>query len=122
MMTRDSNGWYWVMGGAVVTALSSRLDLIDRLIPAMHHDWVHAVIELLALIVGIVAGVARMSPLAISPEGRTKAMRKKGKQLDKATVAATVAAVKADKAVQATSDAAEAATVAKDVSAKAGGL
>lgn len=120
MMTRDSNGWWWVMGGAVLTIISSRMDLIDRIIG--HRDWVHALVELLALTVFGGAGVARMSPLAISPEGRTKAMRKKGKQLDKATVAATVAAVKADKAVQATSDAADAATVAKDVSAKAGGL
>ena len=71
MMTRDSKLWWFLMGGAVLTILSSRMDLIDRIIG--HRDWVHASIELAALVVFGAAGVMRASPIhAISDEGRAK--------------------------------------------------
>ena len=122
MMTRDSNAWWWVMGGAIAAGLLSHLQTLDVLLPDAWEPAIHAVLELLAMLIATAAGVARMSPLAISAEGRTKAIRKKGKQMEKASAAAAVASVKADKAVVATSDAAAAAEVAKDVSAKAGDL
>ena len=75
-MTRDSKLWWLWIAVAVITAVSSRMDLIDPLLPAAHTDKAHALIELLALIAGIVGGVMRMSPLPISPEGRTDAIRK----------------------------------------------
>lgn len=72
-MTRDSNLWWWVIAGAILTGLSSKMDVLDRLLPAAHTDTVHAAIELLAMIVGIVAGVMRASPInAISDEGKAK--------------------------------------------------
>jgi hypothetical protein len=122
MITRDSHAWWFVMGGALIVAVSSRMDLIDPLLPAQHTKTVHALIELLAYLVGVGAGVARMSPLAISPQGRTEIMESKGEQMHQATVAAAEASVKADKAVVATSEAAKAAEVAKDESKKAGDL
>ncbi len=76
MITRDSKLWWLVMASALVTAVSSRMELIDPLLPAAHTDTVHAVIELLALVVGVVGGVMRMSPLPISPAGRTAILRK----------------------------------------------
>lgn len=110
------------MGGALIVAISSRMDLIDPLLPSAHTKTIHAAIELLAYLVGVAAGVARMSPLAISNEGRIEAMATKGAQMTAASVAASVAGVKADVAVEATKDAAAAAEVAKDVSKKAGDL
>jgi hypothetical protein len=121
-MTRDSNGWWWVMGGAIVTALLSDLSVVNDIVPDSWEKSVHAVIKLLSIVVAAGAGVARMSPLPISPEGRMDAMQRKGEQMGVAAVAATVASVKADVAVKATSEAAEAANVAKDVSEKAGDL
>lgn len=76
MITRDSRLWTVLLISAVVTAISSRLDLLDALIPENYHRQAHAAIELSALIIGVVAGVLRMSPLPISPEGRVKAIRK----------------------------------------------
>lgn len=115
MMKRDSNGWWWIMGGAILTAVSSRTDVIDRLIPMTHRDWVHALIELLAIIAIAVSGVARMSPLDISPEGRRKAIRRDTGHLPKASIAAAVANVAASKAASVTKDAADKAEVAKDL-------
>lgn len=62
-MNRDSKLWWVMMLGAVIMAASSRMDLIDPLLPAQHTDKVHAVIELLAMIVGIVGGKMATSPL-----------------------------------------------------------
>ena len=75
-MTRDSRVWWYVIAGAFITALSSRMDLLDPLLPAQHTDKVHAVIELLSYLVGATAGVMRMSPLDISDTGREKAIIK----------------------------------------------
>lgn len=100
-----------------MTILSSRMDLIDRIIG--HRDWVHASIELAALAVVGGAGVARMSPLSISPEGRKHEMRKKMRSAKTADVAAGVAAGAAEKAAKAATVAVEAATVASVESAKA---
>jgi hypothetical protein len=121
-MTRDSNGWWWVMGGAIVTALVSDMTVVNDIVPDSWEKSVHAVIKLLSVVIAAGAGLARMSPLPISPEGRVDAMQRKGEQMGVAAVAATVASVKADVAVKATSDAAEAANIAKDVSEKAGDL
>lgn len=71
-MTRDSKFWWFVMASALVTAISSRMDLIDALLPPGHTDKVHALIELAALVVGIVGGMMKASPLPISDEGRDK--------------------------------------------------
>jgi hypothetical protein len=72
-MTRDSKFWWLVMACSVMTAVSSRMDLIDPLLPAQHTDKVHAIIELLALIVGIVGGKMSASPINnISDEAREK--------------------------------------------------
>lgn len=69
-MTRDSWLWWLVMASAVITAVSSRMDLIDPLLPAQHTDKAHALIELVSLIVGIVGGFLKASPLPLSPAGR----------------------------------------------------
>ncbi len=118
-MTRDSNLWWWVMGASLVTAVSSKLELIDALVPENYHKQVHAVIELLALLAGIGAGVARMSPLSISAEGRADAIQKNVARADTASVAAGVAAVAADTAAKASTVAVEAATIAAEESTKA---
>lgn len=121
-MTRDSNGWWWVMGGAIVAALLSDLSIVNDLVPDAWEKSVHAVIKLVSIVIAAGAGVARMSPLPISPEGRTEIMRDKGHKMGEAEVAATVAAVKAEEAVKATSQAADAAVAAKDLSKQAGDL
>jgi hypothetical protein len=119
MITRDSHVWWFVMGSAIITAVSSRLDLIDPLLPAAHTAAAHALIELMALITGVAAGVMRMSPLPISVEGRADAMRANVQHADAASNAAAVAAVTADVAAKATTVAAKAAEVAVVESAKA---
>ncbi len=119
MTTRDSKAWWFVIAAAIVTAVSSRLDLIDPLIPESHTKQVHALIELAALIVGIVAGVMRMSPLPISESGRAEAIEKKVKSADTAAVAAAVAADASSQAAEAASVAVEAAKVASVESTKA---
>jgi len=120
-MTRDSNSWYWIIAASVLTALASKLDVIDPLFPVSMHAQMHAVIELGAMIVGIIAAGARMSPLPISPEGRVEAAQKRSERLDVASVIALDSAQKADKAVTATKEAADAATLASEVSEKAAG-
>lgn len=71
-MTRDSKLWWLGIVGAIILAVSSRLDLIDPLLPAQHTDKVHALLELLALIIGIVSAKLATSPLPISNDGRRK--------------------------------------------------
>ena len=71
-MTRDSRFWWVVMIGAVATAIMSRMDLLESLLPAQHTDQVHAIIELIALVAGVVGGKMATSPLPISDEGRAK--------------------------------------------------
>lgn len=122
MMTRDSHAWWFVMGGALIVAISSRMDLIDPLLPAQHTRLVHAVVELLAYLVGVGAGVARMSPLAISHEGRAQAIQKNADRSDEAQVSANIAAVAADQAAKASTIAAEASQAAAEQSTKASGI
>ena len=74
-MKRDSRWWWWIIGGALLTSISSRMDLIDRILPAQHTDVAHALIELAALVVGVVAGVMKASPLDLSDRGRRRYMR-----------------------------------------------
>lgn len=62
-MTRDSKFWWVGMLGAIVLAVSSRMDIIDPLLPVQHTDKIHAIIEVAALIVGIVSGKMATSPL-----------------------------------------------------------
>lgn len=62
-MNRDSKLWWFTMVGAAILALSSRMDLIDPLLPAQHTDKVHAIIELSALVVAAVSGKLATSPL-----------------------------------------------------------
>lgn len=114
-MTRDHNGWWWVMAGAIATALLSDLSLVNDLVPDAWEKTVHAIIKLVSLCVAAGAGVARMSPLDISPEGRRKAIKRDTGHLPKASIAAAVANVAAAEAVDATKDAAAKAEVAKDL-------
>lgn len=117
-MTRDSNGWWWIMGGAIITALLSDTSMLNDLTPDEWEKTVHAVVKLLSIIVATGAGVARMSPLSISPEGRAEMMAKKSDNLNAASVVAAVASEKAEVAVKATSEAAAVSQMAKDMSEK----
>ena len=67
-MTRDSWTWTLLMIGSIITVISSRMDLIDPLLPAQHTDKAHAIIEVLALIVGVVSGKLATSPLPGKPK------------------------------------------------------
>lgn len=67
-MTRDSKFWWLGIIGAIVLAVSSRMDLIDPLLPAQHTDKVHAILELVALVIGIVSGKMATSPLPHSDD------------------------------------------------------
>ncbi len=118
MVTRDSHVWWFVIAAAVITGLPMHFDLLHKAIPVLP-VWVDSLIELFAWGIGVAAGVMRMSPLPISPEGRANIVEKNAAKADTATVAATVAAVKAGEAVQATTEAAAAAEVAKVESKKA---
>jgi hypothetical protein len=69
-MKRDSRWWWVGMASAMVLALSSRMDLIDPLLPAEHTDKAHAIIEMVAMIAGIASGYLKASPLDISDKGR----------------------------------------------------
>jgi uncharacterized membrane protein HdeD (DUF308 family) len=72
MTTRDSQAWWWVIAGAVITAVAAQTSIIDPLLPAAHTEKVHAWINLAAMIVGVVGGVMKASPLPISDAGRLK--------------------------------------------------
>lgn len=122
MMTRDSHAWWFVMGGALIVAVSSRMDLIDPLLPQAYHKPAHAIIELLAYLIGVGAGVARMSPLAISHEGRAEAIQRNADRSDKALVSASIASEAADQAAKASTLAAEASQIAATESTKASGI
>ena len=74
-MTRDSKFWWLGIIGALILAVSSRMDLIDPFLPLGHTDKVHAAIEFLALVVGIVSGKLASSPLDISDAGRKAYLR-----------------------------------------------
>jgi hypothetical protein len=73
-MTRDSRWWWVLMACSMITAIASRMDALDVLLPVEHTDKVHAVIELLAMMSGIAAGYLKASPLEISDKGREKYM------------------------------------------------
>lgn len=120
-MTRDSNGWWWLMGAAIVTALMSDTSIVNDLVPDHMEKAAHAIVKLLSILVATGAGLARMSPLPISPEGRQTAMAKKSERLEVASIVASVASEKATAAVQATTEAAAASEMAKDMSKKAAG-
>jgi hypothetical protein len=115
MMTRDWNGWWWVMIGGIATNLLSDLPTVDVLLPDAWEPMVHAVIKLVSISVTAGAGVARMSPISISAEGRRKAIHRDTGHLPKASVAAAVANVAAAKAADVTKDAAKKAEVAEDL-------
>lgn len=117
-MTRDSKLWWVVIAGSVLTAMTGHFDLLHKAFPTMP-VYVDAQIELVSMIIGIVSGVMRMSPLPISSEGRTEAIRLKAEQADTAHVAATNAAITADAAATATALAADAAAEANTESQKA---
>lgn len=71
-MTRDSSLWWWTMAAGLLLGISSRMDLIDPLLPLGHTDKVHAWIELLAFIIGSASGYAKASRLPISDKGRER--------------------------------------------------
>ena len=122
MLTRDSKAWFWIMLGTILTALTTNMSQVDVLISEKYHDEVHAAINLAALIVVAVAGKLSMSPLPLSSEGKMDFAQKKADKMDEASLAALDASIKSEEAVKVTSEAADAAEVAKDVSKKAGEL
>lgn len=65
-MTRDSNVWWVGMVGAIIAALATNFNVIDPLIPAAHVAQVHAALNLLAMVIGVVSGKMATSPLAHS--------------------------------------------------------
>lgn len=67
-MTRDSKFWWVGIVGAVILAVSSRMDVIDPFLPAQHTDKVHALIEFAAIIIGITSGKMASSPLPHSDD------------------------------------------------------
>lgn len=71
-MTRDSKLWWVLMACSFITAFTSRMDLLDPLLPADSTDKVHAAIELLAFMAGLVSAKLATSPLPISDDGREK--------------------------------------------------
>jgi len=113
-MTRDSNGWYWIIAGAILTSLASHLSLVDQLLPLNWHETAHALIDLASVVTAAVAGIARMSPLPISPEGRSAAVQKNAEQADAATTKVVEASKAMDKAAAATDAAADKAQEAKE--------
>lgn len=120
-MTRDSKLWWLAIAGAVLTGITGHFSLLHDAFPGLP-VWVDAQVEFWAYMIGILAGLMRMSPLPISPEGRTDMIRKSAVKADTASVAATVAAVKAGEAVQATAIASDAAALASDASRDAAGV
>ncbi len=108
MMTRDSGLWWWVMGGAVITALTTHFDLLHRAIPFLPL-WVDPLLELSGILCAAGSGVMRMSPLPISQEGRQQAIKTKATLAGSAQRAVAQAAVEMDKAAVATDKAAVAA-------------
>lgn len=68
-MTRDS--WYWWVGliGGALTAISSRLDLLDLVLPIQHREKVHAMIEIISVLVSAVSGFLMTSPLPGEHDG-----------------------------------------------------
>jgi len=71
-MKRDSRLWWFVIAASVMTAVSTNLELVRRAFPGLT-DSGEATIELVAMLVGIVAGLMRMSPLPLSDKGRDRA-------------------------------------------------
>jgi len=114
---RDHPGWWIVMGVAVLSTITSRTDLLDRIIG--HRDWVHALIELVSIATIGGAGIAIKSPFKTSQEGRMKYMKKKENQMTAASVVATKAAVKSEQAVKITGEAADLASDAKHMAEEA---
>ena len=114
-MTRDHNGWWWVMGIAALAVLSTDPHMVTDLVSGDVETTAQAVVKLLGLIFIGGAGVARMSPFNISPEGRRKAIRRDTGHLPKASIAAAVANVAAAEAADVTKDAAAKAEIAKDL-------
>lgn len=69
-MTRDSQLWWLLMAGAILTTFSAHFDLLALCCDLT--DKTKALIELGSLVVATLAGVMKASPLPISDEGRAK--------------------------------------------------
>lgn len=80
MIRRDSPLWWWCIAASILTALSTRLELIHRAFPQMG-DSMATWIELAAFVVGIVSGVMRASPLPISDRGRAAAITRRDREI-----------------------------------------
>jgi hypothetical protein len=72
-MTRDSAFWIVLMVSGVLTFLLGHFGLLQDAFPSLGPSW-EARIELAAGCLSVIAGVLRMSPLPISPDGREKAI------------------------------------------------
>ncbi len=115
-MTRDNNLWLLAIAAAMLTYLGAHFDLLRVAFDAGPRT--QALIELLAGLAGVGAGLMYKSPLPVSESGRVEAMRKNAEHAESAAVAATVAVDKALDAQLATAVAAEAAAEARDQSTK----
>ena len=73
-MTRDSRLWWVLILGAVLASLSTQTALLSGAFPwwGPPHD---ARLQLASLLVGVVSGVLRMSPLELSAKGRDRLRR-----------------------------------------------
>jgi hypothetical protein len=74
-MTRDSAVWVVVIVSGLLTFLMGHFGLLVDAFPGLSPAW-EARIELAAGLLSVVAGVLRMSPLPISPDGRDRAIAK----------------------------------------------
>lgn len=118
-MTRDSKAWWFFIGGSVLAALTTHFDLLHRAVPILP-VWVDPMLELISMLTGVVSGVLRMSPLPISPEGRVEQASKRVDALGAAQEVVTGAAIKMNRAADATDRAAVAASDAKKAVDKVG--
>ena len=107
MFTRDSQLWLWTIAVAVLAGVTANLELVREAFPGISPA-VEARIQLASLLVGIGAGVARMSPLPISHAGRVVALHKQAARADEASVKTATAARATEQAAIVTQIAAEA--------------
>ncbi len=119
MLTRDSNALWLVMLAGIIGVLASDAQMVRDLAPDAYETQFNALVKLLSMVLLGGGGLARMSWLPLSPEGRRDQLEKKAIQMDAANIVAAVASEKADIAVQATTIAASAAQMAKDITKEA---
>lgn len=69
-MTRNSPLWWIGIFGSILTAAAqNQFDLVHRAFPSLGQEW-DARLMLATTIIGVLSGLARMSPLALSEDSR----------------------------------------------------